>query len=87
MTVGSPGNVVSRDITPSAQKTTAAQPSQPTAAPGKCPFTPYQASSADGCQKKIKGAFRPDKFSERGEYLIVLGTGFPWEKAVWQTSL
>lgn len=56
MTVGSPGNVVSRHITPSAQRRTAAQPSQPTAAPGKCPFTPYQASSADGCQKKIKGA-------------------------------
>lgn len=37
MTVGSPGNVVSRDITPSAQKRTAAQPSQLTAAPGKRP--------------------------------------------------
>lgn len=87
MTVGSPGNVVSRDITPSAQKRTAAQPPQLTAAPGKCPFTPYQASSADGCQKNIEGAFRPDKFNKRGEYLMVWGTGLLWEKAVWQTCL
>lgn len=53
----------------------------------KSPFTPYQASSADGCQKNTEGAFRPDRFNKRGEYLMVWGTGLPWEKAVWQTSL
>lgn len=77
MTVDSPGNVVSRGIIPSIQKRTAAQVPQPTAAPRKCPFTAYQASSADGCQKNIKGAYRSDKFNKRGEYLMVLGTRLP----------